>query len=386
MARDKPCPHYPDCVGCALIGQPYGVQLEHKRAAVRSTLGRYPSLAGVDVPELIGSPKAFGYRNQAKLVVRRTGRGLLFGIYRPGSHQVVDIRRCPVHHLLIERILQRAAEEIERRQIPIYDERTHTGLLRYVVVRVSTWTKRAQLILVTHEQTLPNAHALARALRRMRGLTSVVQNVNTDPGNVILGQTFIPLEGSPELTERVGFLKLKSRAGTFLQANIPIARKVYARVLEWAALAPDDTAIDLYCGVGAITFHLATAARLAVGIEASPLAVLDAKANTRLNGFQNVRFHAGETGVALPAVADRLGHVDVITLNPPRKGADQATRLAILACAPRRIVYVACDPATLARDLDWFAANGYETTALQPYDMLPQTEHVECVARLERRG
>ena len=384
MRREKPCPHYPDCVGCALIGQPYGVQLARKRETVRAALARYPSVASLDVPEVIGSPKAFGYRNQAKLVARRIRRDLLLGIYRPDSHHVVDIQRCPVHHPLIEAVLAGAASAIERHAIPIYDERTRTGLLRYVVVRVSTWTKRAQLILVTRERSLPGARQLVRTLGRIRGLASVVQNVNPDAGNVIFGPEFVPLDGDLDLVERVGFLKLKSRAGAFLQANIPIARKIYERVLEWAAPTASDTAVDLYCGVGAISFHLATRAGHVVGIEASKPAVLDAKTNTRINGFHNVRFHAGEAAEVLPSVAAQLDRIDLITLNPPRKGADEATRRAIVACAPRRIVYVSCDPATLARDLDWFAAHDYATTAVQPYDMLPQTEHVECVARLER--
>jgi len=383
MPLSKPCPHYPDCVGCALIGQPYGVQLERKRDLVRAALDRHPSLGALDLADTVGSPKAFGYRNQAKLVARQTGRGLLLGIYRPGSHQVVDIRQCPVHHPLIAEVLAAVARQIELCGVTIYDERIHTGQLRYVIVRMSGWTKRAQIILVTRERDWPEARALVRALRRVRGVASIVQNVNPAPGNVILGTVYVPLGGEAELVERVGFLKLKSRAGAFLQANIPVARKVYERVLDWAAPTAEDTAVDLYCGVGAISFFLATTAHHVVGIEESPLAVLDAKANVRLNGFHNVRFHAGETGALLPEMAERLGRIDLITLNPPRKGADESTRSAIVRCAPRRVVYVSCDPMTLARDLDWFAARGYRPTRLQPFDMLPQTEHVECVALLE---
>lgn len=384
MAREQPCPHFPNCVGCALIGQPYGVQLARKRDHVRRVFAANPALAELPVPEVIGSPKAFGYRNQAKLVARRAAGGLLLGIYRPGSHQVVDIRRCPVHHPLIESILSQTASVIERLDLPIYDERTHTGLLRYVVVRVSTWTKRAQLILVTRERTLPNTPALKRSLRRIRGLVSVVQNINPAPGNVIFGPQFVPLEGDLDLIERVGDFKLKSRAGAFLQANIPVARKLYQRVFEWAALDSADTVADLFCGVGAISFHLAMAAGHVAGIDASPLAVLDAKTNIRLNGFHNVRFYTGDSAEVLPVLSQRLGRIDVITLNPPRKGADEPTRSAIAACTPRRIVYVSCEPTTLARDLTWFTEHGYRTTEIQPYDMLPQTEHVECVASLDR--
>jgi 23S rRNA (uracil1939-C5)-methyltransferase len=384
MKPDKPCPHYPHCVGCALIGQPYTLQLERKRRIVSEAVAGHPALRGLEVPEVIGSPRAFGYRNQAKLVARSSRHGLLLGIYRPGSHEVVDITQCPVHDPLITRALERVAREIERRALPIYDERTGRGLVRHVVVRVSNWARRVQIILVTRERALPDARGLARALLRLNGVQSVVQNVNPDPGNVIFGHTFVMLGGTSDLMERVGFLKLKSRAGSFLQANIPVARKVYERVLEWAAPTPEDNVVDLHCGAGAISFYLATAAARVVGIESAPLAVLDAKTNIRLNGFHNVRFHEGTAQDLLPAVARPLEHVDVVSLNPPRKGADEATREAIVDCGPRRVVYVSCDPKTLARDLSWFAARRYRTVRIQPFDMLPQTEHVECVALLER--
>jgi 23S rRNA (uracil1939-C5)-methyltransferase len=381
-----PCPHLPNCVACTLIGHPYGEQLRLKQERVRHALSRFPSSATIEVPAVIGSPRAFGYRNQAKLVARRARRGLLLGIYRPQSHQVVDITQCPVHHPLINRVLAKTREVLERFDVPVYDERMHTGSLRYVVVRVSQWAKRAQVILVTHDRALPRTRQLVAQLQRIPGVVSVVQNINAEAGNVILGSTFVPLTREAALIERIGFLKLKAQAGAFLQANITVARKLYERALEWAAPTADDVAVDLYCGAGALTFYLATAAKHVSGIEESPLAVVDAKANTRLNGFHNVRFYAGEVASILPDLAQRLVRIDVITLNPPRKGADAAARAAILACAPRRIVYISCDPDTLARDLDWFAGHEYRVIQAQPFDLLPQTEHVECVAALARAG
>jgi 23S rRNA (uracil1939-C5)-methyltransferase len=377
-----PCPHFPNCVGCALIGRPYGEQLRIKRQSVIETFARFPRLAGISVPPVIGSPRAFGYRNQAKLVVRHARRGLLLGIYRPGSHQVVDIRQCPVHHPLINAALEVIAGALERYRITAYDERTHVGTLRYVVVRVSNWAKTVQVILVTRGPELPQARALVMALRRARAAVSVVHNINPDPGNVIFGPTFVPLTREAALIERVGAFKLTTHAGAFLQANVPVARKLYDQALHWVAPEAGHVAADLYCGVGAMTFHLATAARHVVGIEASPVAVADAKANVRLNGFHNVRFYCGEVAQRLPELAQRLQRLDVITLNPPRKGVDAETRAAIVACAPRRIVYISCEPSTLARDLDGFSTHGYRTVHVQPFDMLPQTEHVECVAAL----
>ena len=381
----QPCPHFPDCVGCALIGKPYGEQLRIKQQRVHDACSTYPSLITAQIGAIVGSPKAFGYRNQAKLVARHTGRGLLLGIYKPGSHEVVDIHQCPVHHPLIGPVLDAVAQVVERCAIPIYDERTHTGALRYVVVRVSTWKKAVQVILVTADRNVPHMRDVVRALLRVRGVVSVVQNVNADPGNVILSAQFQPLSRETALIERIGGLKLKTHPGAFVQANIPVARKLYDHALRCASPTATDIAIDLYCGVGALTFCLATAAKHVAGIEASAIAVADAKENIRLNGFHNVRFYCGDAAETLATVAGRLGRVDVLTLNPPRKGTDAPTRAAIVACVPRRIVYISCDPTTLARDLDWFAAHGYATEHVQPFDMLPQTEHVECVATLQRQ-
>ncbi|MBI3784851.1 MAG: 23S rRNA (uracil(1939)-C(5))-methyltransferase RlmD [Deltaproteobacteria bacterium] len=379
-----PCAHFPNCVGCALIGKAYGEQLQLKREAVRAALATFPSLAHCEIPEVVGSPKAFGYRNQVKLVVRRASRGLLLGIYRPGSHQVVDIRECPVHHPLITQTLPLIAKVIEDSGLSIYDERTQTGSLRYVVLRVANWSRTVQIILVSADAVLPQARRLVAALRPIPRVVSIVHNINSEPGNVILGQRFVPLTSETALMEKVGSLKLKTHAGAFLQANISVARKLYEHALAWAAPSPSTVAIDLYCGVGAFSFYLAGVAKTVFGIESSAVAVNDAKENVRLNGFHNLRFQCGETAKLLPELVGRLGSVDLITLNPPRKGADEVTRAAIVAAAPQRIVYVSCDPKTLARDLDWFSGHAYRLTALQPFDMLPQTEHVECVALLVR--
>ena len=209
-------------------------------------------------------------------------------------------------------------------------------------------------------------------------------NLNDAPGNAIFGDTFVGATPATALLDRVGGLTLSSRAGAFLQANLGAARRVYEQVLRWADPRADEVAVDLYCGVGAISFYLAGSARLVVGVEESPIAVLDAKLNIRLNGYHNVRFLNVAAAVGLAQVAAEVDRIGLVTLNPPRKGADLATREAIVACAPHRVIYVSCDPDSLARDLDWLAACGYSVAALQPFDLLPQTEHVETVALLRR--
>lgn len=380
----SPCPHFPDCVPCPLSGIAYGEQLRVKHRRVVEHFAAHPGVAGIAVPAVVGSPRVFGYRNHAKLVARRARRGVLLGVYRPGTHQVVDVSGCPVHQDPIPAVLASLRRELEVAAVPTYDERTASGWLRYVVVRSSAWKREAQVLLVVRDRSWPGEPGLVQRLGRVRGVASVVLNLNPSPGNVIFGDRFVSVWGEPALIERVGGLRLKSSPGAFLQANLAAARRVYERVGAWAAAQPEEVAVDLYAGVGAISFHLAAMAERVVGIEASATAVRDARQNVRLNGYHNVRFVAAPAAQGLALVAGEEPRIDVIALNPPRKGADSATREALCAAAPTRIVYVSCDPVTLARDLDWLVARGYRVTALQPFDLFPQTEHVEVVALLRR--
>jgi 23S rRNA (uracil1939-C5)-methyltransferase len=362
----------------------YGEQLRRKHCRVVDALAAYPALADVVAPPVVGAPRLFGYRNQVKLVARRARRGLLLGVYRPGTHQVVDIAQCPVHQPPINAVLAAARSALERSAAPIYDERSHDGWLRYVIVRSSAWKKTAQIILVVRDRRWSGEGALVEQLRRVRGVSSVVLNINDTTGNVILGDQYVAATRETALLERVGGLKLSNSAGAFVQANLAAARRVYENVLRWADPQAHELAVDLYAGVGAISFYLAGQARVVVGVETSQRAVLDAKRNIRLNGYHNVRFLAAPAAEGLAEAAQRFGDISLVTLNPPRQGADDATRAAIAASPARRAVYVSCEPTTLARDLAWFRAHGFSVTALQPYDLLPQTDHVETVALLNR--
>jgi len=337
------------------------------------------------VGTIVGSPEAFGYRNQAKLVLRRSERrGLLVGLFRPGTHTVVDIRDCPVHHPFIQVTLARIIPLLEESNLPTYDERTRLGTLRYLVLRASRWTKSVQVILVTARELDRPLLALLRRVARLPRVRSVVHNYNPSPGNVIFGDRFTPVTRESTLRERIGDLKFKTHAGAFLQANIPVANRIYNYAAAAAQTEANDIVADLYCGVGALTFHLAPRAKLTVGIEESPVAAADARSNLRWNGFHNVRILTATAQDGVKELQKRFGSVGVIALNPPRKGVDAETREGIVQLAPRRIVYVSCNPTSLIRDLQWFESHGYHTDHIQPFDMFPQTDHIECVATLER--
>jgi 23S rRNA (uracil1939-C5)-methyltransferase len=348
------CPHAPGCVPCPFRGLPYREQLARKRRRVEQALAVYPGLRDARVEDVIGSRDLFGYRNVAKLAVR-AGQGgrLRAGVYAPGSHRLVDAERCAVQHPGLTEVVVAALEEAARLGVEAYDECRGTGELRWLV-------------------------------RRCHSLGGVVVNHNTDRGNVILGRRFATLRPPIELVERIGFLKLRVSPASFLQSNVWAARRIYEKALEWAAPHAADRAVDLFCGIGPLSLYLATRAREVVGIEESQAAIDDARSNARRNGFHNARFEEGRAEDALPRVRERVGRAEVVTLNPTRKGASRSALEEIARMDPQRVVYVSCDAATLARDLDRLGGLGYRAVRLQPFDMLPQTEHVEVVALVEK--
>jgi 23S rRNA (uracil1939-C5)-methyltransferase len=382
-AARSPCPHFPDCVGCPWVGTAYPEQLARKEGRVRDALARHPSLSAVQVLRVQPSPRAFGYRQVVKLVARRGGEGLRLGVYRPGTHEVADIRRCAAHHPSANDVLAPLASILERLRVPTYDERRNTGWLRYVVVRVGA-ERRVQLVLVVRDLGYAGERQLVRTLAGLRGVAGIELNVNDGPGNALYGPRFLTASGEAALADAVDGLELRSSAGSFVQANPAAARRAYETVLRRADPKPGERALDLYCGIGAISLSLARAGATVVGIEASPRAVRDARANAKANGVADVRFEEGDAAEILARLAREGVRVDLVTLNPPRRGAAPEVLEAIASLAPTRVVYLSCDPDTLARDLDDLARRGYAPQSVEPFDFLPHTEHVEAVALLER--
>ncbi|MEW6298227.1 MAG: 23S rRNA (uracil(1939)-C(5))-methyltransferase RlmD, partial [Thermodesulfobacteriota bacterium] len=381
--RRPPCPHSPACYGCPLIRLPYPQQLAEKRGRVAQAFAAYPTLQQVDVPPTLASPRRFGYRTRVKLAVRRVEGKVLIGLYIPESHQVADISGCPVHPRQINEVVQFLKQAIDRLGIIPYDEARDTGQLRYIDLRYSFWQRKVLLTLVTRHMDFPQIRDLVRQLeRRFPFLGGIVQNINDKPGNVIWGERFHPIRGRDSVIERVGHLLLDSPVDTFTQVNPPVARKLYETVLEWAGLTGEEIAVDLYCGIGPIALYLASRAKLVVGIDENVRAVNTAKENARRNGYHNCRFFAGDAAEKVKEVVATLSHIDLCVVNPPRKGLSPEAFGTLGAMRPPRLVYVSCDPATLARDLDRFCQGGYTLRRVQPLDMFPQTDQVETVALL----
>jgi 23S rRNA (uracil1939-C5)-methyltransferase len=270
-------------------------------------------------------------------------------------------------------------------KIQPYDERNDNGQLRYLDFRYSFARRELTVTLVTRHRDFPQGIALARSLsRKFSFVIGVIQNINEQRGNVIWGDQYRLLSGRDSLVEHVGGLKFGFPAGVFSQANPSTAKKLYDMVAEMAALSGRENVVDLYCGVGPISIYLAGAARLVWGIDDGVLSIDTAKQNARRNGIGNCRFVEGDVGEKLWEAQKTLGKIDRIVLNPPRKGVQRAAMDAILAVKARKIVYVSCEPTSLARDLDKLVSQGYRIVRLQPLDMFPQTEQVENVVLLEK--
>lgn len=380
-----PCPHYPNCFGCSLIDQPYPEQLKRKRERLVQALASYSALARIEVPAVVRSPRRLGYRARVKLVVRQVKREIITGLYFPQSHRVIDISSCPVHPEPVNRVLRYLKGQIAKLGIEPYDERDDSGELRYLDFRYSFWRRELGVTLVTRHAAFRQGQELARALkRRFSFITGVVQNINEERGNVIWGEQYRSLAGRDSIMEQIGFLRLKFPAGVFSQANPAVARRLYETAVALAALEGQERVLDLYCGVGPLSLYLAAASSSVWGVDENPLSIATAKQNARMNGFHNCRFFVGDVAEKVEEAKGELSQIDLIAVNPPRKGIQPGAMEAVLTVGASKVIYVSCDPVTLARDLDRLAKDGYRPLAIQPFDMFPQTDEVETVALLEK--
>ena len=382
--KSPPCPNAAFCDGCPLIAMSYPAQLAWKQDMVAGELGRFLSLGDVPVHDILPSPRRLHYRNSAKLVVAGKFSAPLIGIYRRNSHDIIDVGNCPLHHPLINKVVHAVREGIRKGKVPVFSPRSGSGILRYLVVRVSEAENRAMATFVTAQRSFNEIHHLAKHLRTaVPEVEVVVQNVNGSSGNVILGEHDYFVTTRKELRETVGATSFTVSPRSFFQVNSGGALLIYEKVRELARLTGRETVLDLYCGIGGISLFLAPAAREVLGIEAVGAAVNDAEKNARLNGIRNCRFEAGDAAEMLEELRAEGRKIDLVVLNPPRKGCDERVLRDASALAPARIIYVSCSPRTLARDLDLLSGLGYRTLSVQPVDMFPQTPHVENVALLE---
>lgn len=380
-ARCEPdCPHYPACGGCDFRHITYEEELEAKRQRVEDVLRR---VGGVDIAvgEVIGAESVDGYRNKCQLPVSPAGK---LGFYRARSHDVVSALDCRLQTPQANAIAIAVEAYLRNCSVPAYDETTGKGLLRHLYVRTNQ-AGEALVCVVVNGSRLPQEEELIRRVRKACSKTAgVVLNVNKQDTNVILGDAYRTLWGEDCLTDTLCGLTFRLSAPSFYQVNHAQAERLYEKAIEFAALTGQETVLDLYCGAGTITLSMARYAKRVIGAEIVPEAVENAKENAQINGITNAEFFCGDAGTIAQTLAERELRPDVIVVDPPRKGLGDEVIPVIAAMGAKRVVYVSCDPGTLARDVKRFAAAGYQASRAAAVDLFPRTRHIETAVLLSR--
>ncbi|MED1665534.1 23S rRNA (uracil(1939)-C(5))-methyltransferase RlmD [Brevibacillus laterosporus] len=340
----------------------------------------------VKVLPTLGMTGPWRYRNKAQVPIGEENGALIGGFYAEKSHDIIDINECLIQHQANDEVVAKVKRIAERLGIEPYNEAKHTGLLRHVVAKVGAKTGDLMVVLITTEAFLPEREQLIQLIRaELSGVKSIVQNVNERRTNVIFGDQTFTLWGDDVIYDYIGPIKFAISARSFYQVNPEQTDVLYSKTLEYAGLEGDETVIDAYCGIGTISLFLAQKAKRVYGVEIVPEAIADAKKNAELNGLENVSFEVGPAEVVIPNWRKQGIVADVIVVDPPRKGCDEALLTTILQMQPKKVVYVSCNPSTLARDLKVLAEK-YEVVEVQPVDMFPHTGHVESVACLIYKG
>lgn len=378
------CPVYKRCGGCNLQHMSYERTLQFKRQAVIDSLERIGGMAGIQVMPAIGMETPRRYRNKAQYPVGLGDNGPLAGFFAPRSHEIINAAECGIQHPVSDLVKNTVLEFIKANHIPVYDEITHKGLIRHIVVKVGFATGEVMVLLVSTSPSMPKQDRLISFLReRIPGLKSIVLNVNDKPGNVILGTRNITLYGEDAISDKLGDLTFEISPLSFYQTNPAQTLVLYNKAIEYAGLTGKETVFDLYCGIGTISLFAARKAKRVIGVETVPEAVEAARRNAAINSIGNAEFYSGNAEDVVPELYRQGMKADVVIVDPPRKGCDEVLLKTLIEMAPERIVYVSCNPSTLARDMKVLHGSGYEAKEVQPVDMFPWTNHVECVVLMQ---
>lgn len=387
LRRAPSCEVAQKCGGCQLQHMTYEAQLEWKQSKVYNALTRIGGLKDIDVHPTIGMADQMHYRNKAQYPIRKENGKVQIGFYASRTHRVIDWETCGIQDIRCEQVIKVVRNFLETHNLSIYDEEKHTGLVRHLMIRTGFFTGEMMVCLVVNGDKLPHEEAFLSALEEIEGITSVVLSINKAKTNVILGYEVKVLKGRDYIIDTIGDLKFKISALSFFQVNPTQTKVLYDKALEYAGLTGNEIVWDAYCGTGSISLFLAQKAKKVYGVEIVAPAIENANANAALNGITNAEFFVGKAEEVIPAKYAEGLVADTIVVDPPRKGCDQALLETLIRMAPEKIVYVSCDPATLARDLGYLAGNGYKVEKVQPVDMFPETTHVEtCVLLVKTNG
>lgn len=386
-SRSEPkCPIYYECGGCQLQHVSYDEQLVLKRQTVVDAVTRIGKLTDVIIHPTIGAKDSWYYRNKMQFPIGTVNGKIAVGCFAQGTHTIINTEHCFIQHNANNTIAQAVQQIITELGISTYDEYTGQGIMRHVLGRVGTATDDVMVVLVTATNELPQQERIIAELRqRIPNLVSIGQNINNNRTNVILGNRTKTLWGQNTITDKLGEFTFHISARSFFQVNTKQAEVLYNKAVEYAGLSGQETVIDAYCGTGTITLFLARKAKKVYGIEIVEPAIRDARYNAQTNQISNVEFIVGDAIDVMPRIFKQGVQPQVIVVDPPRAGCDKKVLETFAAMQPERIVYVSCNPSSLARDLAFLDECGYKTTEIQPVDMFSHTYHVECCVCLERK-
>lgn len=374
-----------DCGGCQIQELDYNKQLELKTNEVKQVISRIGKLENVEIHETIGMQSPCRYRNKAQFPIQNINGSTAIGFYKKKSHDVIPTDMCVIQHDINDKIIKIIKTYIQAYNVSIYNETTHTGVLRHLVTKVGFTTNEVMVVLVANGTNLPHLNELASVLKEnIPGFKTLVLNVNKAKTNVILGKENKVIYGNGKINDYIGDLVFEISPLSFFQVNPVQTEVLYNKALEYAELKENDTVFDIYCGIGSISLFLAQKATKVYGIEIVEDAIKDAKINAKLNNLNNVEFYVGKAEEVVPKMYSEGKTANVVVVDPPRKGCDEKVLDTIVSMKPDRVVYVSCNPSTLARDLAYLDERGYKCVEIQPVDMFPHTMHVETVAKLRR--
>lgn len=383
------CSIHKRCGGCKLQYSTYKEQLNFKFERVKDCITKIGKLDESIVQFPLGMDEPWRYRNKVQLPIGMVNGELKIGFFAPRSHEIIDMETCLIQDEIADRVVGITRTWIKKNNIKPYNidgKYDETGILRHIMIRRGFTTNEVMVVLVTNGSKLPNKDEFISLItENIPGIKSIVQNINSKPTNVILGQECITLWGESTISDYIGEFKFNISPLSFFQVNPVQTEVLYNKALEYAGLTGDETVFDAYCGTGTITLFLSQKAKKVYGVEIIPQAIENANINAKENNVNNVEFFVGESEVVIPDLINKGIKADVVVVDPPRKGCDVKLLNAITNIDAKKIVYVSCDPSTLARDLAILEGNGYKTVRVQPVDMFPHTAHIETCVLLQRR-
>ncbi len=382
LPEREPCPHAKKCGGCQLQNMSYERQLEWKQAKVVNQIGRY-----CRVEKIIGMDDPYNYRNKVQAAFGRDGKGkIISGVYQSSSHCIVSVDKCMIEDKTADKIIVTIRKMLPEFKLTAYDERTCQGFLRHVLVKRGFATNEVMVVLVTSTSIFKNQKPFLKKLLELHPeITTVVLNVNDKFTSLVLGKQEKVLFGKGYIEDICCGCRFRISAKSFYQINPVQTEKLYSTAVDYAALTGSESVLDAYCGIGTIGMVASRKAGKVAGVELNADAVKDAIYNAKLNGIKNCWFTCADAGEFMERMAAGGESADVVFMDPPRAGSDNKFLSSLIHMGPKRVVYISCNPETLARDLGVLTKGGYKALRAQPVDMFPHTNHIECVVELIRQ-